>query len=154
MHDLPLFPTSLVGSYPQPDWLIDKAKLKGRFPPRTRASELWRVDEAFLLEAFSDAVRLAVEDQIAAGLDIVTDGEACRESYSNHFATALDGVDIDNPGTALDRSGEPVPVHVGSRLVHFVEGNRDVVAGLLDKPHSLLHIDDILLRLVDILSLL
>lgn len=110
MHDLPLFPTSLVGSYPQPDWLIDKAKLKGRFPPRTRASELWRVDEAFLLEAFSDAVRLAVEDQIAAGLDIVTDGEACRESYSNHFATALDGVDIDNPGTALDRSGEPVPV--------------------------------------------
>ncbi|MGC6418619.1 MAG: 5-methyltetrahydropteroyltriglutamate--homocysteine methyltransferase [Bradymonadia bacterium] len=110
MQDLPLFPTSLVGSYPQPDWLIDKAKLKGQFPPRTRAAELWRIVPEFLPEAFSDAVRLAVDDQIAAGLDIVTDGEACRESYSNHFATALDGIDIDNPGTALDRSGEPVPV--------------------------------------------
>lgn len=110
MQDLPLFPTSLVGSYPQPDWLIDKAKLKGRFPPRTRALELWRIDGAHLDEAFGDAVRLAVSDQIAAGLDIITDGEACRESYSNHFATALDGVDIDHPGEALDRSGEPVPV--------------------------------------------
>ena len=110
MSTLPLFPTSLVGSYPQPDWLIDKAKLKGRFPPRTRAAELWRVDDPHLEEAFADAVRLAVSDQLAAGLDIITDGEACRESYSNHFATALDGVDIDNPGEALDRSGEPVPV--------------------------------------------
>ena len=110
MSTLPLFPTSLVGSYPQPDWLIDKAKLKGRFPPRTRAMELWRVAPSHLDEAFEDAVRLAVADQLAAGLDIITDGEACRESYSNHFATALDGVDIDNPGEALDRSGEPVPV--------------------------------------------
>ncbi len=110
MSDLPLFPTSLVGSYSQPDWLIDKAKLKGRFPPRTRAQELWRVAPEFLAEAQQDAVRLAVEDQLIAGLDIITDGEACRESYSNHFATALDGVDIDNPGEALDRSGEPVPV--------------------------------------------
>jgi 5-methyltetrahydropteroyltriglutamate--homocysteine methyltransferase len=110
MQDLPLFPTSLVGSYPQPDWLIDKAKLKGRLPPRTRAAELWRIEPEFLPEAFSDAVRLAVDNQIAAGLDILTDGEACRESYSNHFATALDGIDIDTPGIALDRSGEPVPV--------------------------------------------
>ncbi len=110
MSDMPLFPTSLVGSYPQPDWLIDKAKLKGRFPPRTRARELWRVAPEHLLEAQQDAVRLAVEDQVNAGLDIVTDGEACRESYSNHFATALNGVDIDNPGEALDRSGEPVHV--------------------------------------------
>ena len=110
MSDLPLFPTSLVGSYSQPDWLIDKAKLKGRFPPRTRAQELWRVAPEFLAEAQQDAVRLAVEDQLIAGLDIITDGEACRESYSNHFATALDGVDINNPGEALDRSGEPVPV--------------------------------------------
>jgi 5-methyltetrahydropteroyltriglutamate--homocysteine methyltransferase len=110
MSDLPLFPTSLVGSYSQPDWLIDKAKLKGRFPPRTRAHELWRVAPEFLKEAQQDAVRLAVEDQINAGLDIITDGEACRESYSNHFATALNGIDIDNPGEALDRSGEPVPV--------------------------------------------
>ena len=110
MASLPLFPTSLVGSYPQPDWLIDKEKLKGRFPPRTRAAELWRVPADHLEEALHDATRLAVEDQITAGLDIITDGEACRESYSNHFATALDGVDIDNPGEALDRSGEPVPV--------------------------------------------
>ncbi len=107
---LPLFPTSLVGSYSQPDWLIDKAKLKGQFPPRTRAQELWRVASEFLAEAQQDAVRLAVEDQVNAGLDIITDGEACRESYSNHFATALNGIDIDNPGQALDRSGEPVPV--------------------------------------------
>jgi len=107
---LPLFPTSLVGSYPQPDWLIDKQKLKGRFPPRTRAAELWKIPAENLSEALQDATRLAVSDQIAAGLDIITDGEACRESYSNHFATALDGVDIDNPGEALDRSGEPVPV--------------------------------------------
>jgi len=110
MASLPLFPTSLVGSYPQPDWLIDKNKLKGRFPPRTRAAELWRVPEEHLAEALQDATRLAVNDQLAAGLDIITDGEACRESYSNHYATELDGVDIDNPGEALDRSGEPVPV--------------------------------------------
>jgi 5-methyltetrahydropteroyltriglutamate--homocysteine methyltransferase len=109
MASLPLFPTSLVGSYPQPDWLIDKQKLKGRFPPRTRAAELWRIPPENLNEALLDATRLAVSDQVAAGLDIITDGEACRESYSNHFATALDGVDIDNPGEALDRSGEPVP---------------------------------------------
>lgn len=105
---LPLFPTSLVGSYSQPDWLIDKAKLKGQFPPRTRAQELWRVAPEFLAEAQADAVRLAVADQIEAGLDIITDGEACRESYSNHFATALDGIDTVNHGQALDRSGEPV----------------------------------------------
>jgi len=110
MASLPLFPTSLVGSYPQPDWLIDKQKLKGRFPPRTRAAELWKIPPENLNEALLDATRLAVSDQVAAGLDIITDGEACRESYSNHFATALDGVDIDNPGEALDRSGEPVPV--------------------------------------------
>ena len=110
MASLPLFPTSLVGSYPQPDWLIDKQKLKGRFPPRTRAAELWKIPPENLSEALLDATRLAVSDQVAAGLDIITDGEACRESYSNHFATALDGVDIDNPGEALDRSGEPVPV--------------------------------------------
>jgi 5-methyltetrahydropteroyltriglutamate--homocysteine methyltransferase len=110
MPSLPLFPTSLVGSYSQPDWLIDKEKLKGRFPPRTRAQELWRVSPEYLAEAQQDAVRLAVEDQLKAGLDIITDGEACRESYSNHFATALEGIDIDNPGEALDRSGEPVPV--------------------------------------------
>ena len=110
MPGLPLFPTSLVGSYPQPDWLIDRDKLAGRFPPRVRARELWRVDEAHLTEAQGDATLLAIRAQEDAGLDIITDGEMRRESYSNHFATALDGVDIDDPGTALDRSGHPNPV--------------------------------------------
>ena len=105
-----LLPTSLVGSYPQPDWLIDRARLAGRFPPRVRARELWRVDPAYLEQAQRDATLLAIRAQELAGLDILTDGEACRESYSNRFATALDGVDIDNPGTALDRSGHPNPV--------------------------------------------
>ncbi len=104
------FPTSLVGSYPQPDWLIDRARLAGRFPPRVRARELWRVDPAYLDEAQDDATVLAIRAQEEAGLDILTDGEIRRESYSNRFATALDGVDIDNPGTALDRSGHPNPV--------------------------------------------
>lgn len=105
-----LFPCTLVGSYAQPDWLIDKDKLAGRFPPRTRARELWRVDEAYLEEAQDDATVVAIVDQERAGLDVVTDGEIRRESYSNRFATALDGIDIDNPGTALDRSGETVYV--------------------------------------------
>ena len=105
-----LFPTTLVGSYPQPDWLIDRAGLAGRFPPRVRARELWRVAEPWLAQAQDDATRLAIGAQEAAGLDIVTDGEIRRESYSNRFATALAGVDIDNPGTALDRSGHPNPV--------------------------------------------
>jgi 5-methyltetrahydropteroyltriglutamate--homocysteine methyltransferase len=105
-----LFPTTLVGSYPQPEWLIDRKKLAGRFPPRVRARELWRIEEPFLREAQDDATLLAIQAQEAAGLDIVTDGETRRESYSNRFATALEGVDIDNPGTALDRSGHPNPV--------------------------------------------
>jgi 5-methyltetrahydropteroyltriglutamate--homocysteine methyltransferase len=105
-----LFPTSLVGSYPQPDWLIDRGRLAGRFPPRVRATELWRVAPEYLPEAQDDAAVLAIRAQENAGLDIITDGEVRRESYSNAFATALDGVDIDNPGTALDRSGHPNPV--------------------------------------------
>ncbi len=105
-----LFPTTLVGSYPQPEWLIDRKKLAGRFPPRVRARELWRVPEAFLGEAQEDATIVAIKAQEDAGLDIVTDGEIRRESYSNRFATALEGVDIDNPGSALDRSGHPNPV--------------------------------------------
>src|SRR6187401_3521551 len=106
----PLFPATLVGNYPQPEWLIDRNKLAGRFPPRVRARELWRVPEAFLAEAQDDATRLAIRAQEEAGLDIVSDGEIRRESYSNRFATALEGVDIDNPGSALDRSGHPNPV--------------------------------------------
>jgi len=105
-----LFPTTLVGSYPQPDWLIDRPRLAGRFPPRVRARELWRVGESFLEEAQNDATIVAIKAQEDAGLDIISDGEIRRESYSNRFATALEGVDLDNPGTALDRSGHPNPV--------------------------------------------
>src|SRR5438270_1335444 len=105
-----LFPTTLVGSYPQPDWQIDRQKLAGRFPPRVRAKELWRIAEPYLAEAQDDATLLAIRAQEQAGLDIITDGETRRESYSNRFATALEGVDIDNPGTAIDRSGHPNPV--------------------------------------------
>jgi 5-methyltetrahydropteroyltriglutamate--homocysteine methyltransferase len=105
-----LLPTSLVGSYPQPDWLMDRAKLVDRFPPRVRAKELWRVAPEFLEQAQDDATILAIRDQERAGLDFITDGEMRRESYSNRFATALEGVDINNPGTALDRSGHPNPV--------------------------------------------
>jgi 5-methyltetrahydropteroyltriglutamate--homocysteine methyltransferase len=105
-----LFSTTLVGSYPQPDWLIDRKKLAGRFPPRVRARELWRIPKEFLEEAQNDATVLAIRAQEQAGLDIITDGEIRRESYSNRFATALEGVDIDNPGSALDRSGHPNPV--------------------------------------------
>jgi 5-methyltetrahydropteroyltriglutamate--homocysteine methyltransferase len=108
MHKL--LPTTLVGSYAQPDWLIDRQKLADRFPPRVRAKELWRVAPEFLEQAQDDATLLAIRAQERAGLDIVTDGEMRRESYSNRFATALEGVDIDNPGTALDRSGHPNPV--------------------------------------------
>src|SRR2546423_3908956 len=105
-----LFPTTLVGSYPQPEWLIDRARLAGRFPPRVRARELWRIPEPYLAEAQDDDTVLAIRAQEEAGLDIITDGEMRRESYSNRFATALENVDIDNPGIALDRSGHPNPV--------------------------------------------
>ena len=105
-----LFPTTIVGSFPQPEWLIDRAKLAGRFPPRVRAQELWRIPPQYLAEAQDDATLIAIRAQEEAGLDIVSDGEIRRESYSNRFATALEGVDLDNPGTALDRSGHPNPV--------------------------------------------
>jgi 5-methyltetrahydropteroyltriglutamate--homocysteine methyltransferase len=118
-----LFPTSLVGSYPQPDWLIDRARLAERFPPRVRARELWLVDPAHLVQAQLDATVVAIHEQERAGLDIITDGEIRRESYSNHFATALDGVDVDNPGVALDRSGHPNPV---PRVVGSVARSRPV----------------------------
>jgi 5-methyltetrahydropteroyltriglutamate--homocysteine methyltransferase len=121
-----LFPTTLVGSYPQPEWLIDREKLAGRFPPRVRMRELWRLPEPFLAQAQDDATVLAVKAQEDAGLDIVTDGEIRRESYSNRFATALSGVDLDNPGTALDRSGHPNPV---PRVVGKVRRLRPVQVG-------------------------
>jgi 5-methyltetrahydropteroyltriglutamate--homocysteine methyltransferase len=135
MNDV-LLATSLVGSYVQPDWLIDRKNLAGRFPPRVRARELWRVAPEFLEEAQDDATLLAIRDQERAGLDIITDGEQRRESYSNRFATALEGIDIDHPGTALDRSGHPNPVPrivgrirrkqpVEVRDVEFLRANTD-----------------------------
>src|SRR5919106_1507245 len=105
-----LLPTTLVGSYPQPDWLIDRDKLSHQTPPRVRAKELWRVAPDWLEQAQDDATLLAIRDQERAGLDIVTDGEMRRESYSNRFATALDGIDLDNPGSTISRSGHTVPV--------------------------------------------
>ena len=107
--------TTVVGSYPQPDWLIDRQRLGDRLPPRVRARELWRVPEELLEDAQDDATRLAVSDMERAGVDVITDGEMRRESYSNRFATALEGVDLENPGVALDRTGHenPVPRIVG-----------------------------------------
>ena len=102
-----VLPTTVVGSYAQPEWLLDRDNLKGRFPPRVRAREIWRIAPAQLEEAQDDATLLAIRDQERAGIDIISDGEMRRESYSNRFATALEGVDIDNPGTTLDRSGHP-----------------------------------------------
>src|SRR5438132_8259003 len=128
--------TTVVGSYPQPDWLIDRARLGGRLPPRTRALELWRVAPEHLEQAQDDATLLAVRDLERAGIDILTDGEMRRESYSNRFATALEGMDLENPGTALDRTGHPNPVprvagpirrarSVMVRDVRFLRANTD-----------------------------
>jgi 5-methyltetrahydropteroyltriglutamate--homocysteine methyltransferase len=105
-----VLPTTVVGSYPQPDWLVDRAMLGTRLPPRTRALEIWRVAPNFLEQAQDDATIVAIRDMERAGIDIITDGEVRRESYSNRFATALEGMDLDHPGTALDRTGHPNPV--------------------------------------------
>ncbi|HEX9362186.1 MAG TPA: uroporphyrinogen decarboxylase family protein [Candidatus Dormibacteraeota bacterium] len=105
-----ILPTTVVGSYPQPDWLVDRQMLGSRLPPRVRAREIWRVPAEFLEQAQDDATIVAIRDLERAGIDIVTDGEIRRESYSNRFATALEGMDLDRPGTALDRTGHPNPV--------------------------------------------
>ncbi|HEY6874885.1 MAG TPA: uroporphyrinogen decarboxylase family protein [Candidatus Dormibacteraeota bacterium] len=102
--------TTVVGSYPQPEWLVDRAMLGSRLPPRVRAREIWRVSPEMLEQAQDDATVVAIRDMERAGIDIVTDGEIRRESYSNRFATALEGMDLENPGTALDRTGHPNPV--------------------------------------------
>jgi len=131
-----LIPTSLVGSYPQPEWLIDRQKLGHRMPPRTRAAELWRVAPEFLEQAQDDATLLAIRAQELAGLDIITDGEMRRESYSNRFATALSGVDLENPGKIVSRTGNEafVPRVVGKiqrkypvevRDLKFLRANTD-----------------------------
>jgi 5-methyltetrahydropteroyltriglutamate--homocysteine methyltransferase len=118
-----ILPTTVVGSYPQPDWLIDRELLK-TMVPRVRVPEIWGVPEAHLEQAQDDATLLAIRDMERAGIDVITDGEMRRESYSNRFATALDGVDIDNPATIVGRSGRPsrVPRIVGRiRRRHPVE---------------------------------
>ncbi|SHJ97960.1 5-methyltetrahydropteroyltriglutamate--homocysteine methyltransferase [Pseudonocardia thermophila] len=109
-RSLPLLPTMLVGSYPQPDWLIDRRRLASRLPPRVRARELWRPAPEHLAQAQDDATELAIRAQERAGLDVVTDGEVRRESYSNHFAAALEGLDLDHPGTVIGRAGTPTQV--------------------------------------------
>ncbi len=116
--------TTVVGSYPQPEWLVDRKNLQSRFPPRVRAHEIWRIPEPLLEQAQDDATLLAIRDMERAGIDIISDGEMRRESYSNRFATALGGMDLENPGVALDRTGHPNPVPrvVGPiRRLHPVE---------------------------------
>ena len=131
-----LLPTTVVGSYPQPDWLIDRRRLAADTPPRVRMRELWRVAPELLEQAQDDAALIAIRDQERAGVDIVSDGEMRRESYFNWFATALDGIDLDNPGTAISRTGKPavVPRVVGRvrrlrpvnvRDVEFLRANTD-----------------------------
>ncbi|MBZ5575499.1 MAG: 5-methyltetrahydropteroyltriglutamate--homocysteine methyltransferase [Acidobacteriia bacterium] len=131
-----LLPTTLVGSYAQPDWLINREMLSHQMPPRVRAQQLWRVAPEWLEQAQDDATLLAIRDQERAGIDILTDGEMRRESYSNRFATALEGVDLDNPATITSRSGHPVSVPrvvgkirrkhaVQVRDVQFLRANTD-----------------------------
>jgi 5-methyltetrahydropteroyltriglutamate--homocysteine methyltransferase len=114
-HHARILPTTVIGSYPQPDWLIDRERLRAALPPRVRARELWRIPEPYLAQAQDDATALAIADQERAGVDIVTDGEIRRESYSNRFATALEGLDIDNPAMVPGRAGgiNAVPRVVG-----------------------------------------
>jgi 5-methyltetrahydropteroyltriglutamate--homocysteine methyltransferase len=119
-----LLPTTVVGSYPQPDWLVDRAMLKANMVPRVRLHEVWRVPEPYLQAAQDDATIVAIRDMERAGIDIITDGEIRRESYSNRFATALDGIDNDKPGIITNRAGREtrVPRVVGKiRRRHAVE---------------------------------
>jgi 5-methyltetrahydropteroyltriglutamate--homocysteine methyltransferase len=144
-----VLPTTVVGSYPQPDWLVDRAMLGSRLPPRTRALEIWRVAPNFLEQAQDDATIVAIRDMERAGIDIITDGEVRRESYSNRFATALEGMDLDHPGTALDRTGHPNPVPrvvgpirrtraVEVRDVTFLRANTDrIIKATLPGPFTM-----------------
>ncbi len=146
-----LLPTTVVGSYPQPDWLVDRELLVKRPPARVRATDIWRIPAPFLDEAQDDATLLAIRDMERAGVDIITDGEIRRESYSNRLATALDGIDNDNPGTALGRSGRPmvVPRIVGPirrkgpvevRDMEFLRANTDRMTKItLPGPFTMVH---------------
>jgi 5-methyltetrahydropteroyltriglutamate--homocysteine methyltransferase len=145
----PILPTTVVGSYPQPEWLVDRGMLGSRLPPRTRALEIWRVPAEHLEQAQDDATLVAIRDMERAGIDIVTDGEIRRESYSNRFATALDGMDLEHPGTALDRTGHPNPVPrvvgpirraraVERRDVEFLRANTDhLIKATLPGPFTM-----------------
>lgn len=149
MKTLPLLPTTVVGSYPQPDWLVDRAVLTGRLPARTQASAIWRIHEPLLEGAQDDATLLAIRDMERAGIDIVTDGEARRESYSNRFALALDGVDLDDPAEIIGRTGKPTlvprvtgPIRrrgpVETRDAAFLAANTDRVTKItLPGPYTL-----------------
>ena len=117
-----LLQTTVVGSYPQPDWLVNREMLS-KVVPRTRLREIWRVADPYLQQAQDDATLLAIRDMERAGIDIITDGEMRRESYSNHFATALEGVDQDNPGEVTTRSGQKTPV---PRVVGKIRRTRPV----------------------------
>ena len=119
---LPILPTTVVGSYPQPEWLVNREMLS-KIVPRTRVKELWRIDERFLEEAQDDATVLAIREMEQAGIDIVTDGEIRRESYSNRFATALEGMDVDNPGQVVARGGRLTEV---PRIVGKIRRTRPV----------------------------
>ena len=135
-----LFPTTIVGSYPQPEWLIDRQQLTARLPPRVRARDLWRIPEPWLRQAQDDATLLAIRFQEEVGLDIVSDGEIRRESYSNRFATALEGVDLDNPAVMIGRAGLPNPV---PRIVGRVKlGEHWVVVVGIDREQSRALADD------------
>ena len=130
--------TTVVGSYPQPDWLVDKARFASNAVPRVRRREIWRLPEPLLDEAQDDAVRLAVRDMERAGIDLVTDGEQRRESYFNQFANALDGLDLERPGVAIARTGRPTPV---PRVIGPIRRARPVLAremtflrGITDRP--------------------
>ena len=135
MASLPILPTSLVGSYAQPSWLIDRERLGQRLPPRVLLNDLWHVQSSQLEEAQNDATIVALDDQHRAGVDVVTDGEMRRESYSNRFANALDGVDIDRPGEAIDRTGKTVPV---PRVVGDISRRQPVEAPFISflKKHT------------------
>ena len=144
-----LLPTSVVGSYVQPDWLIDRDTLASGSPPRSRRGDLWRVDKNWLTQAQNDATLLAIRDQERAGIDIITDGEMRRESYSNHFATALDGLDKQKTGTAISRKGTPnaVPLvigpikrtrPVGTKDISFLRANTDrMIKATLPGPFTM-----------------
>ena len=144
-----LLPTSVVGSYAQPDWLIDRDTLASGSPPRSRRGDLWRIEDPWLSQAQDDATLLAIRDQERAGIDIVTDGEMRRESYSNHFATALDGLDPNKTGTAISRKGTPNPVPlvvgpirrtrpVGAVDIAFLRANTDrMIKATLPGPFTM-----------------